>query len=126
MIELFSIEYGDAAVNVDQELLHVAAFVVCHPFKIAIRHFLRHCPAVEVVGVHLHDVRDRQPRAVERAPQLVVGARVADACATDATLNIRLNNAIHFWVGDQRDRPVNVFEKRVPRELWRTHKVGRV
>ena len=31
-----------------------------------------------------------------------------------------------FRVGDQRDRPVNVFEKSVLRELRRTYKVGRV
>ena len=44
----------------------------------------------------------------------------------DTAANVRLDHAIHFRVGDQRDRPVNVFEKSVLRELRRAHKVGRV
>ena len=42
------------------------------------------------------------------------------------TADVRLDHSIHVWVGDQRDWPVNVFEKSVPSELWRAHKVGRV
>ena len=44
----------------------------------------------------------------------------------DTTANVRLDHAIHLWVGNQRDQPVNVFEERVPRKLRRTNKVGRV
>ena len=37
-----------------------------------------------------------------------------------------MDHTIHLRVGDQRDKPVNVFEKSVLSELRRAHKVGRV
>ena len=45
---------------------------------------------------------------------------------TDTAANVRLDHAIHLRVGDQRDRPVNVFKERVTRELRRTNKESRV
>ena len=44
----------------------------------------------------------------------------------DKTTNVLLDDAIHLQVGDQRDRPVNVFEEGGPLELRRTNKVGLV
>ena len=129
MIKYSIVEDGNAAVLVVQELLHVTAFVVAHPLKIAIRNFLRHGPAVEVVVVHLDDVEGRLLGVVQRAHQLVVGAGVSNACVADATADVRLDHPIHLRIGNQRDRPVDVFEERVPRDMRRANRrahLGRV
>ena len=81
---------------------------------------------LQVVNVNLHDVRSRLLRVVERAHQHVVGAGVANVCVADTTANVRLDHSLHLRVCDQQDRPVNVFQERVLRELRRTYKVGRV
>ena len=40
--------------------------------------------------------------------------------------NDQRDYTIHHWVGDHRNRPVNVFKKRVPHDLLRAYEVGRV
>ena len=82
------------------------------PFEITVWHYLLHDPAVEIVGVDLHDVRGGKLRIVEEAYQLVVGPGFTDACVTDTAANVRLNNAIHHRVNNKLDRLVNVFELR--------------
>ena len=44
----------------------------------------------------------------------------------DAAADVWLNHPVHFRVGDQRDRLVNVFQEGIPREFRRTHEVGQV
>ena len=102
------------------------ALVLAKPLEITVRHLLRNSSAVEVVGVYFHDVRSRLLLVVERVHQLIVAAGITDACVADSAADVRLDHTIHLRVGDQRDWPVNVFEKRVSRKLRRAHKVGRV
>ena len=40
-----------------QLLFHLATFGIAQPFELAVGHRLRHCPAVEVVRIDLHDER---------------------------------------------------------------------
>ena len=56
MIEYSEIEHDDAAVRKVQSLLHGAALVLAHPPEISVGHFLRHCPAVEVIRIYFHYV----------------------------------------------------------------------
>ena len=44
----------------------------------------------------------------------------------DTAPDVRLNYPIDLWVGNQRDRPVNVFKERVSPKLLCAHEVGRV
>ena len=40
--------------------------------------------------------------------------------------DVRLDHPVDFRVGDQRDKTVDVFQKGIPSEFRRTHKVGLV
>ena len=43
-----------------------------------------------------------------------------------AAADVRINYPVHFRVGDQRDRLLDVFQESIPRKLRRAHKVGRI
>ena len=45
---------------------------------------------------------------------------------TDGVSHDRFDNPVHFRIGDQRDRPVDMFEKGISRELKSGHEVGGV
>ena len=73
MIKYTEVEDCNAAVSLVQKQLHFTALVLTHPLDIAIWHFLRHGPALLVVGIRLHDVRRALSRVVQRAHQFVLG-----------------------------------------------------
>ena len=81
---------------------------------------------MEVIRVHLHYVRGRLCRFVQRSHQLVICSGVANTGVADATADVLLDHPVHLRVGDQRDRLFDVFQQGVPCELRRTHEVGRV
>ena len=124
MIKYAEVKDGDAAVRVVHKQFHFSTFVIAYPLEIAVRHLLRHRPAVESVGVDHYDVGCGLRRVVARSHQLVVRPCVADTCMTDAATDVRLNHPVHFRIDAQRDRLVDVFKERIPRELRSAHKVG--
>ena len=51
-------------------------------------------------------------------------AGVANTCVAEAASDVQMYYLIHLRLGDQQDRPVNVFENKVLRELRYAHEVG--
>ena len=45
---------------------------------------------------------------------------------TDAAADVRLDHPVYFRIGGEQDRPVDMFEKGIPRELGSVHEVGGV
>ena len=74
----------------------------------------------------LRYVRCRLRRVVQQIHQLSIRSGIADTCVTDAAADVRLDHPVHFRIGYQRDRPVNMFEKGISRELRRANEVGGV
>ena len=105
-------------------LLHGAALVHTHPLELAIGHILRHGPAVKDIRVYLHYLQGRLGRVVPRSHQLV-GSSVAYTGVADAAADVRLDHPVHFRIGDQRDRLVDVFQEGIPRQLRCAHEVNR-
>ena len=126
MIEYTEVKHGDAAVREIQCLLHSAAIVLADPLELSIGHLLRHGPTVEVICVHHHYARGRLCRVVHRSHQLVIRSGVADTGGANPAADVWLDHLVHFRVGNQRDRLVDVFQKGIPRELRRVDEVGRV
>ena len=50
--------------DVFQAMFHLTALLITQPCEIIVGHRLRHCPAVLVVCIHLHDERSRFGRIV--------------------------------------------------------------
>ena len=67
MIKSAEVEDGDPAIRVIHKQFYFTALIMAHPLEIAIWHFLKHDPAVYIVGVDLHYVRRMLRRVVLRA-----------------------------------------------------------
>ena len=126
MIEYAFVDYSDAAGYNVQSLLICPALLKVYPLKLSIRHLLRDCQTVEVILVHIHDVRGKYCTVVHRSHLLFIRPEVANTGVTYVAADVRLVHPVHFGVGDLRDQLVDLFQESIPSELLRAHNVSRV